>query len=138
MARRYLGGRLVLDRTTGWLAAGDLVALLAFAAFGEATHGGTLAATVETALQFGVGWLVVALLVGAYGVRALDGLGRGVLLGAGGWALAAVVGAVVRVATEAGAGLSPIFLLVTAGVGAVIFGAWRAIAVVVLSPRTGK
>lgn len=132
MARTYLAGRVEASRTVALLALGDLVALLVFAALGEYRHAGTVAATVQTALQFGVGWLVVAVPAGAYGPRALEDLRRAVALGVGAWAAGAVVGALVRVATEPGAGLSPVFVLVTAGVGAVIFGGWRGLAARVL------
>lgn len=125
MTRTYLGGRVAAARWVALLAIGDLIALLAFAAAGEYRHGGTLLATIETALQFGVGWLVVATAAGAYGPRALEGVRRAALLGAGAWAIAAVVGALVRLATEPGAGISPVFVAVTIAVGAGIFGAWR-------------
>jgi len=132
MARTYLAGRIEASRTIALLALGDLLALVVFAALGEYRHAGTVASTVETALQFGVGWLVVAVLAGAYGPRALERPGRAVALGVGAWAVGSLVGALVRVATEPGAGISAVFVLVTAGVGAVIFGLWRGIAARVL------
>lgn len=128
MSRTYLGGRIVASRRRGWLVLGDLLALVVFAVAGEYRHGGTARSVVETALQFGVGWAVVGVLVGAYGARALESRGRAAGLGAAGWAGGAVVGAVVRYLTEPGASLSPIFVLVTAGVGVVVFAAWRALA----------
>lgn len=132
MARTYLAGRIEASRTVALLALGDLVALVVFAALGEYRHAGTVLATVETALQFGVGWLVVAVLAGAYGPRALDGWPRAAALGVGAWALGAVLGAVVRFVTEPGASLDPVFVLVTVGVGAVLFGVWRAVAARIL------
>ena len=128
MAQRYLGGRIVASRRYALLAAGDLVALLVFSAASAARHGGTVASAAQTAAEFGLGWLVVAVLVGAYGARALDGVPRAALLGAGAWAGGAVVGAVIRWAVEPYASLAPVFVLVAAGVGAVIFGVWRALA----------
>lgn len=126
--RTYLGGRIVASRRFALLAAGDLLALLVFAAASAARHGGTVASLVETAAEFGLGWLIVAVAVGAYGSRALAGWRRAGLLGAVAWALGAVIGAAVRAAVEPLASFTPVFVLVTAGVGAVIFGAWRALA----------
>lgn len=128
MARTYLRGRVHATRRTALLAAGDLLALVVFAAAGAVSHGGGPVEVIETAGEFGVGWLVVALAVGAYGPRAVDGWRRAALLGAGAWAVGAPIGGLVRVAAEPGAGLSPVFVLVTAGVGAVVFGGWRAAA----------
>jgi len=128
MVRTYLGGRVVASRQYALLALGDLVALLVFATVGEYRHGGTTFAVFRTAVQFGIGWVVFATLVGAYGPRALDGRRRAALLGAVGWAGGAVIGAFVRLGTEAGAGIVPVFVLVTAGVGAVIFALWRGVA----------
>ena len=128
MARTYLGGRIVASRRFALLAAGDLVALLVFAGASAARHGGTLASLAETAVEFGLGWLVVAVALGAYGARALEGRARAGLLGAVAWAGGAVVGAAIRAVIEPMAQFAPVFVLVTAGVGAVIFGVWRAIA----------
>lgn len=128
MTRSYLGGRIVATRRYALLAAGDLVALLVFAAASAVRHGGNVTSLAQTAAEFGLGWLLVAVLAGAYGARALDGRWRAGLLGAAAWAGGAVVGAVIRAAVEPLASLAPVFVLVTAGVGAVIFGAWRALA----------
>lgn len=129
MAERYLGGRIVATRRFTLLATGDLLALLVFASASAVRHGGTVTSVAETAVEFGLGWLVVAVPLGAYGVRALDGRLRAGLLGAIAWAGGAVVGAAIRAAIEPFAQFSLVFVLVTAGVGAAIFGAWRAIAV---------
>lgn len=128
MAGTFLGGRFVASRRRAVLAVGDLLALLVFAAASAARHGGSTGVVAQTALQFGLGWVAVAVATGAYGERALAGRTRAAALGAGTWAGGAVVGALLRYATEPGAGLSAVFVLVTAGVGAVIFGVWRAIA----------
>ena len=128
MAQRYLGGRIVASRRYAFLAAGDLVALFVFAGASAVRHGGGLLSAAQTVGEFGLGWLVVAVLAGAYGARALDGVARAALLGAGAWVGGAVVGAVIRVAVEPYASLAPVFVLVAAGVGAVIFGVWRGLA----------
>ena len=128
MAQRYLGGRIVASRRYALLAAGDLVALLVFAGASAARHGGSALSMAQTVGEFGLGWLVVAVLAGAYGARALDDVPHAALLGAGAWVGGAVVGAVIRVAVEPFASLAPVFVLVAAGVGAVIFGVWRGLA----------
>lgn len=126
--RTYLGGRIVASRRFAFLAAGDLLALLVFAVASAARHGGTVASVAETAAEFGLGWLVVAIAAGAYGARALDAWWRAGLLGGAAWAGGAVIGAAIRAAVEPLASLTPVFVLVTAGVGAVLFGGWRALA----------
>ena len=129
MAQRYLGGRIVASRRYALLAAGDLVALLVFAGASAARHGGSALSMAQTVGEFGLGWLlVVAVLAGAYGARALDDVPHAALLGAGAWVGGAVVGAMIRAAVEPFASLAPVFVLVAAGVGAVIFGVWRGLA----------
>lgn len=128
MARTYLGDRIVASHRFALLAAGDLLALLAFAAAGQFRHGGTVDAALLTAAEFGIGWALVAVAFGAYGPRALDSPLRAAGLAAVAWSLGAVVGAAVRVAVEPHAQFAPVFVLVTAGVGAVVFAAWRALA----------
>lgn len=128
MTQRYLRGRVVASRRHALLAAGDVGALLVFAVASAARHGGTVASVGQTVAEFGLGWVLVAVLAGAYGARALDGWVRAGLLGAVAWAGGAVVGAVIRAWVEPLASLAPVFVLVTAGVGAVIFGGWRALA----------
>lgn len=126
--RTYLGGRIVASRRFALLAAGDLAALLVFALASAARHGGSLTSVAETAAEFGLGWAVVAVAAGAYGSQALSGWWRAGLLGAVAWAGGAIIGAAVRATVEPFASFTPIFVLVTAGVGAVIFGVWRALA----------
>ena len=127
--RTYLGGRIVASRRYGRLVAGDVVALLVFATLGELRHSGTVVSTLQTAVEFGLGWLVVAVALGAYGRRALESPLRAAGLAAVAWALGAVLGAAIRATVEPLASFNPVFVLVTAGVGAVVFGVWRAIAV---------
>lgn len=126
--RPFIREQLAPRHTLVRLAAGDLLALLAFAVASAARHGGGSAEVVETALQYGAGWVVAAAAVGAYGSAAVGGWRRGVRYGAATWSIAAVLGGVVRYLTEPGAGLGAVFLLVTVGVGAALFGGWRALA----------
>lgn len=128
MTRTALGGRIVLRRRTARLAVGDALVVLLFAALGEARHGGTVTATLVTAAEFGLGWLVVATILGAYGPRALASPGRAAGLGVLAWAGGAVLGAAIRAAVEPLASFAPVFVLVTVGVGAVLFGIWRFLA----------
>lgn len=132
MTRTVLAGRIVASRRYALLAAGDLVALLVFAALGQLRHSGTVVATLVTAAEFGVGWAVAAVALGAYGARALDSPARAAALAAAAWAIGAVIGAAIRAAVEPLASFAPVFVLVTAGVGAVVFAAWRAVAAWIL------
>lgn len=128
MTRTYLHGRLVVSRRFALLAAGDMLALLVFATLGSLRHSGTVVGTLVTAVEFGVGWVVVAVALGAYGARALDSPGRAAGLAVVAWAGGALVGAAIRAAVEPLASFAPVFVLVTAGVGAFVFGVWRAVA----------
>lgn len=135
MARTYLGGRIVASRSFALLAVGDLLAVVLFAVLSGFRHAGTAASIAETALQFGVGWVLVAPLAGAYAPGALDGWLRAAGFGAAAWSIAAVVGALVRYVTEPGASLDPVFVAVTVGVGAVIFAVWRTAAATLFQGR---
>lgn len=125
MARTVLAGRIDASRRTARLTLGDALAVLLFAAIGQARHGGGLPATLVTAAEFGLGWVVVATLLGAYGPRALASPGRALGLGALAWAGGAVLGAAIRAAVEPLATLNPVFVAVTVAVGVVIVGGWR-------------
>lgn len=127
-ARTYLGGRIVASRRFALLATGDVIALVLFAALGELRHDGTVVDGLITAAEFGLGWALVAVALGAYGARALDSPVRAAGLAAVSWVGGAVIGAALRAAVEPLASFAPVFVLVTAGVGAVIFAAWRALA----------
>jgi len=128
MARETLGGRVVASRLTARLLVGDVVAILLFSTLGELRHGGTAPAVLGTAAEFGVGWVVLALLLGAYGRRSLASPGRAAALGAATWVGGAVIGVFVRAAVEPGATVEPVFVVVTAAIGAVILGGWRFLA----------
>lgn len=138
MAREILRGRVVASGLTARLLVGDVVAILLFSTIGELRHGGTAVAVLFTAAEFGVGWAVLAILLGAYGRRALPSPGRAAALGATTWIGGAVVGAFVRAAVEPGATVVPIFVVVTATVGAVILGGWRLLAARWLGTERGS
>ncbi|HMQ32664.1 MAG TPA: DUF3054 domain-containing protein [Chloroflexaceae bacterium] len=112
------------------LVAGDVVALLLFAALGRRSHGEAagLAALGEvalTALPFIAGWLAVAPWAGAFSPARTAGLApmlRATLLG---WAGALLVGALARAALIGR--FSPAsFYVVTFLVALLMLGAWRA------------
>lgn len=120
-----------MSRRTAALAAGDLVALVIFAALGRRSHGeaaglGAALELARTALPFVVGWFAVAPFAGAFDPRRTAGVGpmlRATLLG---WAGGLGVGAVVR-ALLIGR-LSPVsFYVVTFIVALALLGAWRGI-----------
>lgn len=98
----------------------DVAMVCVFAAVGKSSHGGSAAAFLEAAWPFllalGLGWLAVAFLR-----RPGRSLPSGLLI----WAVTVVVGALIRVASGAGAPLS--FLIVTAIVLLVLLLGWRLI-----------
>ncbi|MFV9504132.1 MAG: DUF3054 domain-containing protein [Oscillochloridaceae bacterium umkhey_bin13] len=118
-------------RRTLLLVAGDVVALLIFAALGRRSHGAAaglaaLGETAITALPFIAGWLSVAPLAGAFSPHTTNGVGpmlRTVLIG---WSGALLVGAVLRAAMIGR--FSPVsFYVVTFLVALLILGGWRAV-----------
>jgi hypothetical protein len=119
---------LDLSARTGVLLAGDLVAIGLFVLVGELRHGGTLAAGATTYAQFVAGWLVAAIVVGAYGTGAVASVGRAAGLGLLGWILGAVLGAIIRAALRPGFFIAPTFVGVTIGAGGVLLVAWRLLA----------
>lgn len=114
---------------TALLVAGDLVALLAFAAIGRRSHGeaaGFAAAleVVRTAAPFIGGWLAVAPLVGAYRpttTASLSAMLRATLLG---WSGALLVGALLR-AAMIGRFSPPSFYIVTFFAALLLLVVWR-------------
>lgn len=116
-------------RRTALLVAGDLVALLAFAAIGRRSHGeaaGFAAAleVVRTAAPFIGGWLAVAPLVGVYRpttTASLSAMLRATLLG---WSGALLVGALLR-AAMIGRFSPPSFYIVTFFAALLLLAGWR-------------
>lgn len=127
MADTLLAGRVARNRRTGWLLIGDLVVVGIFVGLGELRHGGDLEAWLVTLGEFGLAWLVVATLLGAYRSSALSSssraAGRTFLV----WLLAAPLGVALRAALEPTATFSPVFLLVMLATGTVLLVPWRAI-----------
>ncbi|KAG2495095.1 hypothetical protein HYH03_006706 [Edaphochlamys debaryana] len=109
------------------LVAGDLAALLLFAAVGRMNHGEGLALgeVVATALPFLVGWFGAAPFLGGYSADARKkGVGAAAGTAAKCWAVAAPVGIALRSIAR---GYMPAtsFILVSAGVTAVLLVGWR-------------
>lgn len=117
-------------RRTAILVAGDVAALLIFAAIGRRSHGQAagLDAIVEvtrTAAPFLLGWLVAGMLAGAYSPGRTRGLGPMLLTTLLGWIGGLVLGAVFR-AILIGR-FSPLsFYVVTFLVALLLLGGWRA------------
>ena len=128
MADTYLGGRIEASRRMGVVALGDALAIAAFVAAGEARHAGTLAAGVETFLQFGIGWALAAVALYAYTARALSSPRRAAALALGTWIVGALLGQAIRLLTEASAGFSVPFVLVSIGTGGALLVIWRFVA----------
>jgi hypothetical protein len=127
-AKPILGSRIHLSRGSGILFAGDLLAIGVFVVAGELQHGRPPAAGVVTFLEFAAGWLIAAVVVGAYGPTPLSSPGRTTLVAATGWLLGASVGQLIRALVEPGFRVSPTFYLVTLGVGGVLLVGWRLLA----------
>ena len=128
MARTLLGGRVVADRRTLALAAGDAAMIALFVLVGELRHAGTLLAGVSTFGQFALGWAVVAVVAGAYAADALATPRRAVVRGVGAWVLASLVAQLVRLLVRPGTVVQPAFVLVAIGFGGLFVGAWRYVA----------
>ena len=117
-------------RRTATLVAGDMVALLTFAALGRRSHGeaaglGAIAEVFMTALPFIVGWLAVAPWVGAFDPARTRGAGAMLRATTLGWLGGLLLGAVVRAALIGR--FSPwSFYAVTFAVALLLLGGWRA------------
>jgi Protein of unknown function (DUF3054) len=111
------------------LIAGDIIALLAFAAIGRRSHGEAagLAALVEvatTAAPFIGGWLLAAPLLGAYRASATAGIGPMAQRTALAWLVALPIGGALR-ALMVGRPSPPSFYVVTFLVVLVMLCGWR-------------
>jgi|YNPNPStandDraft_1061719.scaffolds.fasta_scaffold18083_3 uncharacterized membrane protein YeaQ/YmgE (transglycosylase-associated protein family) len=112
------------------LVAGDIVALLVFAAIGRRSHGeatgpGAILEVARTAAPFILGWLIAASLAGAYAPARTRGPGAMLLTTLIGWTGGLILGAVFR-AIMIGR-FSPLsFYVITFLVALAILGGWRA------------
>lgn len=129
-ATGLLRSRVESSPGTARLALGDLFVLVGFFVLGELSHGVSPIASplvvADTIAPFLIGWVVAALVVGAYAPGATRTVRVAVLRAAGAWVGAAAIGLALR-ATPLFHGVSPLsFALVVTGIGVVFFSAWRA------------
>jgi hypothetical protein len=124
---------------TGILLAGDLIALLVFAAIGRRSHGeaaglAALAEIATTAAPFIGGWLIAAPLLGAYRKELVAdpaGIAKRTALA---WLVALPIGALLR-ALMIGRWSPPSFYVVTFLVVLVLLCGWRAAFALALARR---
>lgn len=114
------------------LALGDVLTLTTFIVIGELRHNVSPLTeplvVADTIAPFLLGWLVVAVAVGAYGPRATASVGQAATVAAATWVGAAVIGLALR-ATDLFHGDAPLsFALVVTGVGLLFFVGWRSVA----------
>lgn len=129
MATTWFGGRVEASTRTLGLALGDLAMIALFVLVGELRHGGTLAGGLETVGQFLVGWLLVSVVAGVYGPRALEGPRQAVVRVVAAWVVAAITAQLVRLAMTPGGLVQPAFVAVSIGFGGAFLAAWRYVAV---------
>ncbi|MFB6124910.1 MAG: DUF3054 domain-containing protein [Halanaeroarchaeum sp.] len=122
----------VSRRTLRRYAPGDLFVIAVFVAIGELAHGSNplavLVAFAQTAVTFGVGWVVVAPLVGAYRSETLSDRWLAIGFPVLAWVGADAIAQLLRSTRyfEGNAALS--FYLVALAFGGLLLGAWRALA----------
>lgn len=129
------------SRRTAILVAGDVAALLIFAALGRRSHGqaaglDAILEVARTAAPFLLGWLVAATLAGAYSQGRTRGVGPMVLTTLIGWVGGLALGAVFR-ALMIGRFSPPSFYVVTFLVALLLLGGWRAAFALVERRRAG-
>ena len=129
MPATWLGGRVEASVRSLALALGDLAMIALFVAVGEVRHGGTVAGGVATLGQFLVGWVLVSVVGGVYGPRALADPRRAVTQVFAAWVLAALIGVLVRSALRPGGFVQLSFVAVAIGFGGAFLAAWRFAAV---------
>ncbi len=128
MSWAFLGARIRLTQRTAILAVGDALMIFAFVLGGELHHGGSALSTLVTFLEFQVGWLVAAILFGAYAGDALTSWSRSVGLAVGSWFVGSLIAQGIRVVSSPMGGVQVVFVLVAFGVGGGLLAAWRLIA----------
>ncbi|ERN18540.1 uncharacterized protein LOC18446906 isoform X2 [Amborella trichopoda] len=112
-----------------FLAGGDVLCLLVFAAIGRFNHGFPVfdIETFHIADPFIAGWLLSAYFLGGYGPdgKGANGLGKAVIAATKSWAAGIPLGLVIRAATSGHIPPLP-FILVSMGSTAVLLIGWRA------------
>ena len=113
----------------GILVAGDVIAFVAWAVLGLASHrmaGDWLFNVVRVVAPFLIGWFVVAPFTGAYHVTPAQQPGAFLLRSALAWLLGVSLALLLR-ATLFGSGFVPVFALVTFGVTGLLVLGWRVV-----------
>jgi hypothetical protein len=138
----WLRGRVDVSRATAWLLLGDLLAIALFVVIGEISHGYDSLAYALQALdnyaQFVIGWVVVAVPLGAYARDVQSGPLR-----AGGTVLVAWLGAVavaqmVRATAWFHGSPSLTFAAVSFGFTGLVLVGWRVTLAVVTARRSSS
>lgn len=110
---------------------GDVLAILAFVVAGELRHGVhpfvAPFAVADTAVQFYLGWMVAAPLVGAYKRSTVDSRRSALVASLGAWVLAVVVAQMLRATPWFRGEADLAFAAVSVAVGGVLLVGWRAI-----------
>lgn len=111
---------------------GDVLAILALVLVGTLEHDTfTLQRYAGVLLPFFVGWLAAAPLVGAYSTRAADSTRGALVLAAGTWLVADLVGQLLRHTSLFPGNADPAFFVVLFLVGAALLSAGRFVSLVV-------
>jgi hypothetical protein len=117
-----------VDRAATPLAVGDLIVILLVIAGGMVNHNSLTGpiALLTTAAPFLVGWALTSVPIGAYSAGAAESAKASVPLAIRTWIPAAVVGILIRGATQSSFGTNlAIFLGVMLVTGGVALGVWR-------------
>ncbi|GIL75317.1 hypothetical protein Vretifemale_5133, partial [Volvox reticuliferus] len=137
VARVDRGDKQEFDwRSAVTLAAGDLAALMIFAAAGRANHGEPISAeTFTTALPFVLGWFATTPFLGGFGVYARKkGVPAAALTAAKCWAVGIPAGVVLRGLFRGYVPPVP-FILVGLAVNGVLLVGWRSALAAVTKPE---
>lgn len=116
-------------RSTGLLAIGDVLVIVAFLSYGLTTHGIDPLQfprhTVLTALPFVLSWLCLAPVGGLYRTRTRRSAHSGLVRTATVWIGASLLGSAIRSTSVFPGEAPPTFLLVVVVFGAVVLLPWR-------------
>ena len=129
-AEGLLASRFDWSPGTARLALGDLLVVVGFLVVGELRHDvnpvESPLVVADTVAPFLVGWVVAALVAGAYAPGATRTVKRAAIIAVATWVPAAAIGLTLR-ATGFFHGDSPLsFVLVVTTIGVVSLAAWRA------------
>lgn len=125
----FVDSRVDLSPGTVGLAVGDLLLIGLFVFIGEVTHGNRPFADpgymLNAYVPFAVGWLLAALLIGAYSLRARESLRGALILTGGSWVVGDLVAQALRSTSYFHGEAAPSFVLVSLLVGLAFLLSWR-------------